>query len=32
VLYKEISGHHIDIGTIEDLKKANSFILNKKIV
>jgi glucose-1-phosphate thymidylyltransferase long form len=32
VLYKEIIGHHIDIGTIQDLKKANSFILNKKIV
>ena len=31
VLYKEISGKHIDIGTIQDLKNANSFILNKKI-
>ena len=32
VLYKEIFGNHIDIGTIEDLKKANSFILNNKMV
>jgi len=31
ILYKQISGKHIDIGTIEDLEKANSFIFNKKI-
>jgi len=27
VYYKEIKGRHIDIGTIKDLKKANSFIM-----
>jgi len=28
VYYQEISGKHIDIGTIDDLKKANEFIIN----
>jgi len=28
VFYKEIKGKHIDVGTVEDLKKANSFIQN----
>ena len=27
VLYKEIKGTHIDIGTLDDLRKANEFIL-----
>ena len=31
VLYKEISGHHIDVGTIEDLKMANSYFFNEKL-
>lgn len=31
VYYKEIKGKHVDIGTIEDLKKANDFITRKKI-
>ena len=25
VLYHELAGTHIDVGTIEDLKKANAF-------
>ena len=28
VFYKKIKGRHIDIGTVEDLKKANNFFLN----
>ena len=28
VFYKEIEGKHIDIGTLEDLKKANAHISN----
>lgn len=31
VLYKEISGLHIDVGTLEDLKKANSYFFNEKL-
>ena len=30
VLYKEIDGTHIDIGTLEDLKKANKFLSERK--
>jgi len=29
VCYKEIKGRHIDIGTIDDLKNANSFLLQR---
>ena len=29
VLYSEIQGTHIDVGTLEDYKKANEFILEK---
>ena len=27
VFYKEIEGKHIDVGTLEDLRKANDFLL-----
>lgn len=30
IYYKEIKGRHIDIGTIEDLRKANDFIFRSK--
>jgi len=29
VLYKKIEGRHIDVGTIEDLKKANKYLSDK---
>lgn len=29
ILYKEIEGKHIDIGTLEDLRKANDYFFNK---
>jgi NDP-sugar pyrophosphorylase family protein len=30
VLFSEIKGTHIDVGTLEDYRKANAFLLERK--